>query len=226
MKTASRILIPAAVLAEFLAVLFAAYSYYYTDNFGTIDTTKWAVINPASGNVPGLTTGTLISRVAVGREYEVKSTLAIPSSGLPQPVERGQLHGHHARRRAESGGGHAAAAGGGAVQRDLLGRDAGAARSAERESELDHAAAEGPGPRRLERGVCAELQLAVVAQGRLHHHQARQGRGLRVRLAADGGLDRALLVGSADAEPLPRASRPSRTCAARSLRFTTTARST
>ena len=82
MKTAIRILIPAAVLVGFLTLLFAAYSYYYTDNFATIDPTKWA--GSGTGNGPGLTSGTLISTVAVpggSREYEVKSTLAIPSSG-------------------------------------------------------------------------------------------------------------------------------------------------
>ncbi len=80
-------LVAAATAAT--TALWAAYSYYYTDNLTSIDPTKWTQngsVTPGAGGLTAPTTngGSLISLVAVPdgtSDYEVKSTLTLPVSG-------------------------------------------------------------------------------------------------------------------------------------------------
>ncbi|HXJ43138.1 MAG TPA: hypothetical protein VNH18_27915, partial [Bryobacteraceae bacterium] len=69
--------------------LFASYSYYYTDSLTSINTANWYQNGTLTATTGGLTAptangGALVSKVGVpdgSSNYEVKSTLTLPSSG-------------------------------------------------------------------------------------------------------------------------------------------------
>ncbi len=78
-----------ALLLAATTALWAAYSYYYTDNLTSIDPTKWTQngsVTPTAGGLtaPAANGGSLISLIAVPdgtSDYEVKTTLTLPVSG-------------------------------------------------------------------------------------------------------------------------------------------------
>jgi hypothetical protein len=78
-----------ALLAALPALLFAAYTPYYTDNLTSINATYWTTNPTVTSTSNGLTAtstngGSIISRIAAPgnpNEYEVKSTLRLTASG-------------------------------------------------------------------------------------------------------------------------------------------------
>ncbi len=81
-----------ALLAVLLAAasrLFGAYTYYLTDPLTSINTANWYVNGTATATTGGVTSdqgtsGSLISKVAGGSDYEVKSTVVLaPYGGTP-----------------------------------------------------------------------------------------------------------------------------------------------
>ena len=68
------------------APLFGAYTYYYSDSLTSINATNWTQNGSVSGSASGLTAtttngGSLISKVAVAANYEVKATVTLAASG-------------------------------------------------------------------------------------------------------------------------------------------------
>ena len=71
-----------AVLLLAAAPLFGAYTYYYADTLTSINTNNWYVNGTMSATASGLTStdsggGSLISKIAVPSDYEIKTTLNI-----------------------------------------------------------------------------------------------------------------------------------------------------
>jgi hypothetical protein len=66
--------------------LFGAYTYYLTDPLTNINTSSWYVNGTATATPAGLTSdqgvsGSLISKIAAGNDYEVKSTVVLAPLG-------------------------------------------------------------------------------------------------------------------------------------------------
>jgi len=89
MKHGKTLAVVAGAAAVFAPFFYGAYSYYYSDNLTSIDTTKWyqnGAVTATSGGLTATTLngGSLISKVAVpdgSNEYEVKTTLTLTASG-------------------------------------------------------------------------------------------------------------------------------------------------